>query len=79
MFVTLTDVKNMTPVLVNLDKILYAYRPTGGRVEASVLVFGKVVEPQGPRAKRAARVRDIGLAVVETLPQIQEKRRMASG
>jgi hypothetical protein len=74
MFLTLTHARGRTPVLVNLDQVLYAYRETGH--EATVLVFGKVPEPN---ARPGSRLRKVAVTVDETLNQIQEKRRLASG
>ncbi|MHC4592635.1 MAG: hypothetical protein ACYS8L_08080 [Planctomycetota bacterium] len=76
MFVRLTDAKEGIPLLVNLDMVLYAYRPPVGEVTA--LVFGKLADPGEPGGRAGARVRNIAVTVVETLQQIQEKRRMAS-
>lgn len=76
MFVRLTDAKEGIPILVNLDRVLYAYRPPAAEVTA--LVFGKLVDPGEPGGREGARVRNVAVTVVETLPQIQEKRRMAS-
>ncbi len=66
MFVTLTDSKRGIPVLVNLDRVLYAYRQT--QRDATVLVFGKVA---------GSGARSVAVAVDETLPEIQRRRRMA--
>ncbi|KPK64930.1 MAG: hypothetical protein AMK73_04490 [Planctomycetes bacterium SM23_32] len=74
MFVTLTHAQGMMPVLVNLDQVLYAYRESGQ--EATVLVFGKVADPN---AKPGSRLRKVAVTVDETLPQIQEKRRLGAG
>ena len=70
MFVTLTDARNDTPVLVNLDQVLYGFRDAGE--EVTILVFGKV-------ASSGARLRSVAVGVTETLRDIQEKRRMATG
>jgi hypothetical protein len=75
MFITLTDARAGTPVLVNLDQMLYAYRHSAG--DATVVVFGKVVEPMGLDAKPAAKVRLVAVTVSETLKDIQMKRRSA--
>ncbi len=70
MFITLTDARQDSPVLVNLDQVLYGYRDASE--EVTVLVFGKV-------AASGARLRSVAVAVTETLRDIQEKRRMATG
>lgn len=76
MFVKLTDAKNEIPVLVNLDRVLYAYRRED--TEVTLLVFGKLMEQRGPEAGSAARVRNVALTVVETLQEVQAKKRLAS-
>ena len=76
MFVKLTDAKNGIPVLVNLDRVLYAYRRED--TEVTLLVFGKLMEPRGPEGAPAARARNVALKVVETLQELQAKKRLAS-
>ena len=75
MLVMLTDARHDTPVLVNLDQLLYAYRDASE--EATVLIFGKVAPPG--QAAPNARLRPVALVVSETLREIQEKRRLVTG
>jgi hypothetical protein len=77
MFVTLTNATDGTPLLVNLDQMLYAYRHVSG--DSTVIVFGKVVEPMGLDAQPAAKVRAVAARVTETLKDIQMKRRSSGG
>lgn len=77
MFVTLTNATDGTPLLVNLDQMLYAYRHASG--ESTVIVFSKIVEPMGLDAEPAAKVRTVAAQVAETLKDIQMKRRSAGG
>ena len=74
MFVSLTDAKQGTPLLVNLDRMLYAYRQASE--DATVIVFSKI--PQAGASAGRAPLRTVAVAVTETLREIQEKRRMAS-
>ena len=74
MFVSLTDAKLGTPLLVNLERVLYAYRQASE--DATVIVFGKM--PQAAAGDGRAPLRTVAVAVTETLREIQEKRRMAS-
>ncbi|MHC4480452.1 MAG: hypothetical protein ACYS1C_05715 [Planctomycetota bacterium] len=76
MFIMLTHAKDRTPLLLNLDRVLYAYRTAAG--DATVLVFGEIVQPQPPPSKRPARIRHFAVTVTESLGEIQEKRRMAA-
>jgi hypothetical protein len=73
MFISFTDARAGTPVLVNLEQMLYAYRHASG--DATVIVFNKVVEPMGLDAKPAAKIRLVAVTVAETLKDIQMKRR----
>ena len=71
MFITLTDAGRGLPVMVNLERLLYAYERSDADV--TVLVFGKVaVLRKGGRSK----LRPVALMVEETLNEIQEKRRL---
>jgi hypothetical protein len=69
MFVRLTHSKHLTALLVNLERVIYAYRDE--RHECTVLVFGQVPRPDGG-------VRNVAVTVSETLNEIQEKRRMSA-
>ncbi|MFO8008059.1 MAG: hypothetical protein R6V05_10015 [Candidatus Brocadiia bacterium] len=73
MFIELTDAGRGMPVMVNLDRLLYAYERADADV--TVLVFGKVAASgKGKRSK----LRPVALMVEETLREIQEKRRLGS-
>jgi len=71
MLVTLTHLRGMTPILVNLDRMLYAYRDP--QAEGTVIVFGKVPDT---RAGGSGALRNVSVHVTETLQDIQKKRRM---
>jgi hypothetical protein len=74
MFVKLTDARRQLPVMVNLDNVLYAYREPIRNV--TVIVFGKVPVARMRQGTRVTQLQPIALSVMETLAEVQEKRRL---